>query len=339
MSNFWKNLLQSQHFAWGLILLIVMITSGCYDVKKVKQDDGSEITALELPESTTSGEIKIGIDETMEPVMRQEVDMFMELYQNGIVHSSYQPEGELIQQLLDDSVRLVVISRNLRPQELARLKSDQIRPEITQIGKAAIALIGNKTNPIDSLTAEQLGKILRGELKNWRELGGEDQEINIVFDHPQSGIVRYVQDRFLTDGDSLPPNAFTAMGTENVIDYVHQAPNALGLVGVSWVSDRDDPKVQDYLEKVRLVRMETPDTSDLPGAWVRPFQNEIELGRWPLTRNIYAISREHFSGLGTGFVVFVAGERGQRILLKAGVMPAFMPPRMVVFPEKEEKEN
>ncbi|HHG85403.1 MAG TPA: hypothetical protein ENJ82_11710 [Bacteroidetes bacterium] len=323
----------------SLLLLAVSLIMGCYKTKKVITADGKEVEVLDAQETTTYGEINIGIDEMLAPVMRQEVMVFMELFPEGILHPFYKPEGELIRGLLDDSLRMIIIGRELRADEAAQIRQDKIRPTITQIGKAAIALVGHPSNPIDSLTENQLGQIMRGELSNWAEIGGKDEAINIVFDHPQSGVVSFVQNRFMNEGDSLPANAFTAMSTEKVVDYVAQAPNALGLVGVSWVADRDEPQVRDFLSRVRLVRMQTPDTSDLPGVWVRPYQNEIELDRWPLTHGIYAVSREHFSGLGTGFVVFVAGERGQRILLKAGVMPAYMPPRVVIFPEKEEKDK
>jgi len=69
------------------------------------------------------------------------------------------------------------------------------------------------------------------------------------------------------------------------------------------------------------VRLDATDTSDVKGYFIRPYQNEIALGRYPLSRPIYAVSREHFVGLGTGFVVVAAGELGQRILLKAGLVP------------------
>ena len=41
------------------------------------------------------------------------------------------------------------------------------------------------------------------------------------------------------------------------------------------------------------------------------------------------INRETFAGLGSGFISFVAGEKGQRIILKSGIVPAAMPIRLI----------
>ncbi len=50
---------------------------------------------------------------------------------------------------------------------------------------------------------------------------------------------------------------------------------------------------------------------------------------YPLYREVYIISKEAYTGLGTGFTAFVASERGQRIVLKLGLVPATMPVRLV----------
>jgi phosphate transport system substrate-binding protein len=48
-----------------------------------------------------------------------------------------------------------------------------------------------------------------------------------------------------------------------------------------------------------------------------------------LYRTVYIISREARAGLGSGFTAFVAGDKGQRIILKSGLVPATAPIRIV----------
>ena len=74
----------------------------------------------------------------------------------------------------------------------------------------------------------------------------------------------------------------------------------------------------------------------LPSAdFVKPYQGNVALWRlrrppyYPLCRELYVISREGRTGLGTGFASFVAGDNGQRIFLKAGLVPATVPVRLV----------
>ncbi len=319
-----------------VMLLGVAAMWGCEGARKHKSDPTKGDPSKPV-ETTTIGEISIGIDITMEPVLRQLIDAFMGDNPKATLHPVYGTEGDIVDSLLKDSVRMVIISRELLPQEVAVIKKDKIRATTTLIGRDAIAVVMHPENPQDSITMEQLGRLMRGEAKTWRDIGGTSTDtVNLVFDAPRSSTVRMVQDQFLKAGQQLPKNAFQANSQEKVIDYVGQSKNAIGFVGYCQVSDRDDPKVQARLEKVKTARLDATDTSDVKGYFIRPYQNEIALGRYPLSRPIYAVSREHFVGLGTGFVVFAAGELGQRILLKAGLVPEFMPPRLIVLPEKEE---
>ncbi len=318
-----------------VVMLMVVAMWGCEPPRKHKSDPASGTSNTD--ETTTIGEISIGIDVTMEPVLKQVVEAFMQDNPKGILHPTYATEGQLIDYLLADSMRMILISRELRQGEIATIKKDQIRPTATLIGRDAVVVIMHPENPQDSITMEQLGRLMRGEAKTWRDIGGSsDDTVNIVFDAPRSSTVRMVQEQFLKSGQQLPSNAFQANDQEKVIDYVSKSKNAIGFIGYCLVSDRDDPKVRERLEKVQLTRLDATDTSDVKGYFIRPYQNEIALGRYPLSRPIYAVSREHFVGLGTGFVVYVAGELGQRIFLKAGLVPEFMPPRLIVLPEKED---
>lgn len=338
-----KNFRQKLHhiiFPGTIALVCFSILVGCQAPRKKKKngvDDNTTEEKIDFPETTTQGEISLGIDDGMAPVMNQLVDAFLRDHVEATIHPTVAPEGELMEKLLADSLRMILIGRLPTKAEIAAIKKDKIRATSTMIARDAVAVIMNPAQQMDSLTMEQLGKLLNGEAKTWRDIGGDnDQEVALIFDHPKSGSIRLLQDQVMKPGQSLPSNSYLAEGQEGVIEYVQAAKNAIGFIGYCWVSDRDEPKVQERLEKVKLARLAAADTSDIPGYFVRPYQNEITLGRYPLSRAVYAVSREHFVGLGTGFVVYSAGELGQRILLKAGLVPAFMPPRMVVLPEKED---
>jgi phosphate transport system substrate-binding protein len=123
--------------------------------------------------------------------------------------------------------------------------------------------------------------------------------------------------------DSLQKNWFALKGNSAVIDYVSKKPEALGLIDVSWISDRDDSTANKFLDAVRVVRISGDSGS------FQPYQAYIAQGRYPLKRDVVMISREAKTGLASGFMSFIAGEKGQRIILKAGLVPATMPVRIV----------
>ncbi|MGC4021621.1 MAG: hypothetical protein QM734_06615 [Cyclobacteriaceae bacterium] len=63
--------------------------------------------------------------------------------------------------------------------------------------------------------------------------------------------------------------------------------------------------------------------------YLKPYKAYILIKKYPLSRDIFIISREAHSGLGTGFLAYVASEKGQKIVLKAGLVPATAPVRLV----------
>jgi ABC-type phosphate transport system substrate-binding protein len=96
-----------------------------------------------------------------------------------------------IKALLQEKVRIAGGGRFLRPEEKAAGLVG------TLIGWDPIVIIVHRTNPIDNLTREQLGGIFSGRIRNWREVGGEDQPILVVSSPPGSGMRVTVQKEIL----------------------------------------------------------------------------------------------------------------------------------------------
>ena len=113
------------------------------------------------------------------------------------------------------------------------------------------------------------------------------------------------------------------------MEYVSQNKNAIGVISVNWISDRDDPGVNAFLQKVKVVALSPPDTSADAGSYFKPYQAYVYLKQYPLIRDVYIINREGRNGLGTGFASFIAGDQGQRLLKLMGMLPATMPVRLI----------
>jgi len=322
--------------AWLCLLFMGMLIS-C-SPSNTKENDAYLTTNQQKgeDESATTGEITIGVDETLRPVGRQMVNAFENMYPDSKFNVLYRPEYALYQAFMEDSVRLILSGRDLTGAEKHKIVQQTVTPRTTVLGDDALAVIMHPDNPHDSLTRAELQEILRGNLDFWDSLDTEQEgEIVLVFDQAKTGAIRFLKETLLSKEDTMKAKRYAAKGHDDLVDYVSQTPQAIGFIGVSWISDRDDSKVKEYLSRIKLARLETPDTSDMPGVFIRPYQADIALRRYPLTRTFYCHSREHFSGLGTGFAIFAAGEHGQRILLKTGLNPQFPPPRYVIFPEKD----
>jgi phosphate transport system substrate-binding protein len=281
-------------------------------------------------ESPTRGNIKITVDEAYQLLLDAEIYTFEALYNDAKINVAYKPEVDAISDLMNDSVRLIVVSRDLTKQEKDLLLQAKVIARTTKIAYDALAFIVNKENPDSQLLFYQLKDIFNGKIGKWKEVNKSSalENINIVFDNPKSGIVRFIKEKFEIKG-SLPANCFALNNNREVIKYVQSNRNGLGIIGVNWISDPDDSLTRGFLQEVKVVAIGDATNTDGSGEYYKPYQAYIAQGVYPFIREAYVVSRESFSGLGTGFASFVAGEKGQRIILKSGLVPATMPVRLV----------
>jgi phosphate transport system substrate-binding protein len=137
-----------------------------------------------------------------------------------------------------------------------------------------------------------------------------------VFDDQNSSTVRFMLDSIIP-GEKLGANVFAAKGNDSVIKYVANNPDAIGFVGVSYVSDYNDPEEMAFISSVKVAALLNEETRK----YYKPYQAFIAQRLYPLTRNLFYIHRETHFGLGTGFANFLAQERGQLIFKQARLFP------------------
>ncbi len=279
------------------------------------------------PETSTSGDIRISVDESFQPIIDSQLNVFHKLYKNAKVTASYKSEGEVIQDLLEDSARLVILTRQLTAGELESLsrsaKLTKSAIKATKIAYDGLALILHPDNKDTLLSIPQLKAIFTGQTKTWKALNPKSNlgDITIVFDNNNSSSARFVQDS-ITDRQPFATNTYASKSIPAVIDYVAQNKNAIGVIGNNWISDFDDSTVVGFINRVKVAAISRQTTPQNPDNYLQPYQAYLAQGTYPLRREIYIISREARSGLGTGFVSFSAGDKGQRIVLKSGLVPA-----------------
>ncbi|MBK7965493.1 MAG: substrate-binding domain-containing protein [Bacteroidetes bacterium] len=275
-------------------------------------------------DTPTAGKVNIAGDETLEPLMDAISDTFMGLYQYASINATYKSESDCFQDLLNDSVKVILATRKLNNNEIKYFESKQLIPVTTKIAIDAIALIINRENYDSLLSVVQLKSILEGKIGTWAELHPTSPlgPLSFVFDNNGSSTMRFISDSLMNGKTNFPSFCFAAKSNEQVIDYVEKNKNAIGVIGVNWISDRDDPKMLSFNNRIRVVWLSKTDQAVYPDDFFGPFQAYLYTGDYPLKREVYMISREGRMGLGTGFVSFAAGEQGQRIVRLSGLLPA-----------------
>ncbi len=277
-------------------------------------------------DTPTTGELDLMVDEGYKPIVETTIDVFDSLYSRAKVEATYVSEGEAVQALIRDSVEVIIIARKLTADELVYFTNRGFTPKMTAIAHDALALIVHPSNRDTLFTDEQMRQMLTGQITRWNQINRKSAlgTLQVVFDHPLSGTVRFAKDS-ICGGAPLSANAFALQSNEEVIKHVAKNKNALGIIGANWISDTDDKGVQKFLREVRLV-----DIAMKPGdEGFGPYQAYLATRQYPYRRTIYIVDAQARKGLGIGFASFLAGDTGQRIVLKDGLMPATAPMRLI----------
>jgi phosphate transport system substrate-binding protein len=310
-----RNILRSELLLLNLGILFLMVSCNSGKPK-------------EHPETPTSGDIKISVDESYKPVIDAEIYTFTTLYTRAKVKPEYKPEYDVVNDYMNDSVKVIVTSRKLSDNQIQNLRDNLIIARTITFAYDALALITNKENLDTLIKYNTVRDIFIGQIKNWKEVNPKSKldKISVIFDSNKSGNIRYFREVFgMTD--TLGNNFYAVNSNAEVIDFVSRNQDALGIISVNWISDKDDSLSMSFVKKVNVVAVSQQFIND--GSYYRPYQASIYDKSYPFVREVYLITRETFKGLGSGFIQWATGEQGQRIVLKSGLVPATMPIRLV----------
>lgn len=305
-------------------------------------------------DTLTSGIAQIAVDESFAPIMEAGVNVFESLNSDAAILPIYTSEQNAYQLLMDDSIRLVIGTRLLTEQEKAIIKDRNQRIRTQKIAMDGIALVTHKTNNDTLLSIDNIRDIITGKIGHWNQLNPDSplDSMTVVFDTPGSSMVRYISDSLC---HSLPfGKNVVALSSESttidithvgshgkVIEYVASHPNALGIVGVNWIVNPVDTTHLSFIGNVNVVSVSNATKATHYNSYKPyPYQLALELahrssplefpaGGYPLLREIYVIITDAYGGLPSGFFNFIASDRGQRIILKSGILPANRPIRLI----------
>ncbi len=270
----------------------------------------------------SSGAIQFASDESFSPIIEEEREVFEASYPQTKVTPLYTNEIDGINLLLKDSLCLVITSRNYKEKEKKYLKDSRFLPVSIPIAYDGLALIINKANVDSCIAANDVKKILRGEITNWNQLNPTSKlgEIQVVFDNKKSSTIQYCVDSLLNGQHITSPNIQAVNKSKDVVDYVEHTPNAIGVIGSNWLNDKRDSTNTTFNKNIRVMSVSKLDKATWRNSW-KPYQAYIYDGRYPFIRTIYALLNDPINGLPWGFAHFLESPKGQRIIFKSGLLP------------------
>jgi phosphate transport system substrate-binding protein len=206
-----------------ILPLIGMLSCG----KAKNEDKGSE------DKEVASTSITIKGSDTVLPLSQKEAEEMMKTNQDVSVTIVGGGTGVGITALLVGTTDIAMASRDLKTEE--KLKFAEAKKEIEKVTIAfdALAVIVNPANKVGQLTREQLEKIYTGQIKNWKEVGGEDAKIVAYSRESSSGTYEFFKEEVM-DKKNYASDILSMPATGAIVQAVGQTKGAIGYVGLAY---------------------------------------------------------------------------------------------------------
>jgi phosphate transport system substrate-binding protein len=270
----------------------------------------------EVIDTITEGKATIYVDESILPIIEDEVAVFEAEY-NAKLNLVSKSENEIINDLFNDTARIVILTRTLSAKELKVFQSKKINPKTRFFATDAVAFIRKKTTKDTLIALQDVIDFLHGKkLPNVKGL---------VFDNANSSTARYISE---ISGVSVnnQKNVFSFKTNEETLKFVAKNNGIIGVIGMNWIF-QPPLDLQETVANVNVLSVKGLNTSE----YIFPSQDNLAQGKYPLVRRLYIVNCQGYPGLGMGFNSFLVGERGQRIILKSGLVPEQIPTRKITI--------
>lgn len=276
------------------------------------------------------GSIRIAADESFKPVIEELTHGYEAIYPETHFDVSYISEQEAIIELLKDSVRMVFVTRELTQNERDAIEAKQSVVKVQSVATDGIALIAAKQNPDSLITMQDLHDLFSGKIVNWDQIRSSRQTglVTLVFDGANSSNLSFIKSKFkIKDFNNI--KIYAAGSNQKVIEYVKNNPLAIGFIGVNWISDGKDLLARDLSKGIRVFGVSNQTNPDSMSSYFQPFYHSLRYEDYPLSRKLFIISREGYSGLGGGLMTYIARDVGGLIIQKKGLVPDVLYPRTI----------
>lgn len=218
--------------------------------------------------------------------------------------------GTGITAIINGTCDLANHSREWKPKELDLAYEKGARPRIFAIAVDALSIIVNDKNPIETLTMGQVGSIFRGEIKNWKVLGGPDQKISLYGRQSNSGTYSFLQEHVLNN-KNYSPDVKEMNGNAQIIEAVTQDLAGIGYVGVGYLYD-ESGQLRKGLKVLKIKKDEnSPAYSPLD-------KEAVYSAQYAISRPLYQCTNGKPSAAVADFIRFELSPEGQAIVEKEG---------------------
>lgn len=271
-------------------------------------------------DSPTSGHIAVVASESIAPMLRSEVQEFERIYEKTRIDFSVASSRAAIAKLLTGEVKTIFTPRLLNEEERAIASRLALKVDTFRIALDGIAVIVHKKNPLTQISLPRLAALYRGEA--WGK--HETQPLPLALSRNTATAELFLQ-KVLHDS-VFARAAYVCSTSTQLLTLVAHREDAIGFVGMSWLSDYLQPR-DSALAQVKVLALAESDTTIA----VPLHQSTIYRNEYPLRRTLYCLTTDRSLGVAIGLISFSTSAQGQKRVLNAGLVPVTMPIKLVKF--------
>ena len=257
--------------------------------------------------------IQIKGSDTLINLVQRLAEVYMEYHPNTAIAVTGGGSGVGIASLIANRVQIANASRSMKDKENNAAKGNGVIPYEIAVGIDGLCVIVNKDLPFEDLTVGEIGKIFRGDIKNWKEIGGPDKTVSLYGRQANSGTYVFFQEQVLAKKD-YSPHMKQMNGNAQIVEGVIADKSGIGYVGVGYVYD-DKGNVRDGLKVLKVAL----DSNSEP---VTPLESEnVKSGKYPIARALFQYVNGKPGGAVKDFIAFELGPEGQKIVEEMSFYP------------------
>jgi phosphate transport system substrate-binding protein len=248
--------------------------------------------------------LQIKGSDTLINLVQRLAEEYMEKYPGEYIAVTGGGSGTGIAALINGKCDIANASRLMKSKEVEQANGRGVDPKRVVIAMDGLSVIVHKDNPVDRLTMDQIGKIFRGEVTNWREVGGKDAPITLYGRQSNSGTFVFFRDAVLKADYSQKMNRMN--GNAQIVEAVRQDVSGIGYVGVGYVKDVQGLTVLKVASSAKADYASPLSTSD------------VKSGKYPIARPLNQYINGSPQGKVKAFLDFELSAEGQRIVEEEG---------------------
>lgn len=271
-----------------MLFFVSIVAVGC------KKEDKSA--------SYHKGEMTILTDESFKSVTEALAEGYMINYPETKIKVTTKKEDLGFIDLLNNKVRIAVMSRDLTPEEIKEYeKQIELKFLPAKFAADAVIFVVPKDSPKEKITIDEILKGLQSDNKEF------------IFDGANSSNLNFVAQKL----KKLPKDLkFSVIpGSKNIIEELNKYPDKIGVIGLNTFSRPYDKESEQLRSMVKILPVE-----DKGKLYNTDFENLRKMN-YPFTRVLYFLTNEGNFNLANGFIRYSCTQLGQMIVQKEGLQP------------------